>query len=162
MIDIQYTKKKINLFHDRKDEMIKNSLFFAMCFLALLGSFFITARADRNSLVTIGNLTFSLNGICFFKLLTGYNCPVCGMTRCFAYISHGHFIEAYNIGHAGIFVYLLCVFETFYRALRIIFGYSIRVKAIRVIEIILVSITCFMVVFFFIAQFFDPSIIIKN
>lgn len=153
-------KKQIRLFKDPKDEMIKNVLFFSMCFLALLGSFLITARNQQNSIVNIGSFSFEIKGICFFKLFTGYNCPVCGMTRCFAYISHGHFVEAYKIGHAGIFVYLLCVFETIYRALRIIFGYSISFKAVRVIEIVIISVTCFMVAFFFVAQFFDHSLII--
>lgn len=154
-------KKKAVFLKQPRDELIMNIIFFLMCFSAVFVSALITAGSGtQKSTLHLFGSSFRLNGICFFKEITGYNCPVCGMTRCFAFMSHGRFNEAVKIAPAGVPLYILCVFESIYRALRIIFGKFIYKKAIRIAETVLIIIAAASIVFFFIAQFFISSLII--
>lgn len=151
------TDKK--LFKDTHDNLVMNIIFFVMCVSPVIASFFISTNGHA-CVTEIFGLRFPLVGICIFKVVTGYNCPVCGMTRCFSFISHADFISAWHMSHAGITVYLLCVFEAVYRLLRVIFGNLVYRKPVRIIEAILITVTCAAVAFCFIAQFFNRSLIL--
>lgn len=59
---------------------------------------------------------------CFFRLLTGRRCPVCGMTRSFVMLSRFNYAGAFAMNPAGPLLYLLCVFEVPYRAALLIRG----------------------------------------
>lgn len=144
---------------DTHDNLVMNIIFFVMCVSPVIASFFI-ATNGQTCIVDAFGIRFPLAGFCVFKAASGYNCPVCGMTRCFSYMSHGDFINAWHISHAGITVYLLCVFEAIYRLLRVVFGNAVYKRSVRIIEGILITVTCFAVAFFFIAQFFDKSLIV--
>ncbi|MCX7749905.1 MAG: DUF2752 domain-containing protein [Clostridia bacterium] len=52
---------------------------------------------------------------CFFKAATGYNCPVCGMTRSFIYMSAFDLKSAWSMNKAGVLLYLFCVLQVPYR-----------------------------------------------
>ena len=43
--------------------------------------------------------------LCLVKALTGLDCPGCGMTRAFLFISHGHFADAMAMHPASIPAY---------------------------------------------------------
>ena len=45
--------------------------------------------------------------LCFFKHLTGLDCPGCGLTRSFLSLARGHFLDAFHFNAAGPLVYLL-------------------------------------------------------
>ena len=45
--------------------------------------------------------------LCFFKVLTGLDCPGCGLTRSFLALARGHLGEAIRFNAAGPLVYLL-------------------------------------------------------
>lgn len=45
--------------------------------------------------------------LCFFKYLTGFDCPGCGLTRSFLSLARGHFLSAFRYNAAGPFIYLL-------------------------------------------------------
>ncbi len=45
--------------------------------------------------------------LCLFKGLTGLDCPGCGMTRAFFFISRGHFADAAAMNPASIPAYLI-------------------------------------------------------
>jgi hypothetical protein len=44
---------------------------------------------------------FEVPLLCSFRRMTGYNCPGCGMTRSFAFMAHGHVIEAFRMNAIG-------------------------------------------------------------
>ena len=45
--------------------------------------------------------------LCLFKGLTGFDCPGCGMTRAFIFISHGRFADAVSMHPASIPAYAI-------------------------------------------------------
>lgn len=124
-----------------------------LCTAPLAASFL--ASTD-GSLCTFHLFSYAIpfHNICFFKLLTGYRCPVCGMTRCFTFLSHGDIVAAWQMSHSGIAVYLLCVYETIYRFFRALFGRFSYYVLFKFVEKALIGITAAAVAFCFIAQFF--------
>ncbi len=48
--------------------------------------------------------------LCFFKAITGFDCPGCGLVRSFVSISHGELGKAVAYNLLGPFVYLLFFF----------------------------------------------------
>ncbi len=140
-------------------ERALNFSLFILCLFPIVVSALITSDGTLNTLHIL-DFPIPLRGICFFKLLTGYRCPVCGMTRCFSYMSHGQIAEAWHMSHAGIAVYFLCIYECIYRLSRLILGKFKFFKVFKAIETILIVITCFAIVFFFIAQFINTALIV--
>lgn len=57
---------------------------------------------------------------CAFTSTTGYNCPVCGMTRCFVYMSTLNIEAAWEMNKAGVLLYVFCLLQIPYRLLLII------------------------------------------
>ena len=47
--------------------------------------------------------------LCPFKMITGFDCPFCGMTRAFVCIGHCDFISAVKYNPASPFVYLIFI-----------------------------------------------------
>ena len=45
--------------------------------------------------------------LCLVKALTGFDCPGCGMTRAFIFISHGRFADAVAMHPASIPAYAI-------------------------------------------------------
>lgn len=54
---------------------------------------------------------------CIFKTATGYNCPTCGMTRSFVYMSRLDIKAALEMKKAGVLLYIFCVLQFLYRLL---------------------------------------------
>ncbi|MDO8519602.1 MAG: DUF2752 domain-containing protein [Deltaproteobacteria bacterium] len=44
--------------------------------------------------------------LCFFKHLTGWDCPGCGLTRSFLSLARGNLVEAVRFNAAGPLIYL--------------------------------------------------------
>lgn len=137
---------------ERPDEKIKHLVFWLMCSSAIAMSALISTDGTFSSIHIFG-LTVPLRGVCLFRLLTGYRCPVCGMTRCFSYMAHGKIAAAWHMSHAGIPLFLLCSYESIYRLLRLIFGKFRFYKVFKIIETVLIIISCAAVAFFFAVQF---------
>lgn len=146
-----HRKKSISI----SNEKLVNIVLFLLCFFPLAASLFITTDG---SFSTLHFLTISkrLNNICVFKIITGYRCPVCGMTRCFAFMSHGSVINAWHMSHAGVPLYFLCVYECIYRLLRIILSRIPFLKIFMIVEAVFLITVGIAVVFFFAIQFFCP------
>lgn len=142
---------------ERPDDKIKHLVFWLMCSSAIAASACISTDGTFSTIHIFG-LSVPLRGICFFRLFTGYRCPVCGMTRCFSYMAHGKIAAAWQMSHAGIPLFLLCAYESIYRLARLIFRKFRFYKAFIVIEAILIVISCAAVVFFFAAQFVNPNL----
>ncbi|NMB33426.1 MAG: DUF2752 domain-containing protein [Clostridium sp.] len=73
---------------------------------------------DGYAYVKIPGLYFRSVFICPFRLITGHNCPFCGMTRCFASLGCGDFASAFAFNKAGILVYVFCLSEVIRRSVR--------------------------------------------
>lgn len=67
-------------------------------FVAIVG-FCCVASASTE---TVRLFDFRLPAICVFKLITGLDCPGCGMTRALVLAFHGRFYESYLMHIWGI------------------------------------------------------------
>lgn len=137
------------------DEKIMHLTFFLMCTVSLIASVFISTDGSVSALNVFG-FNLPLRGICFFRFLTGYKCPVCGMTRCFVFISHGNIAAAWHYSHAGVPLYFFCIYESIYRLSRLIFGRFTFYNVLKAVEIVFLIIICAAVMFFFLIQFIFP------
>jgi hypothetical protein len=142
----------------KTNELPLQIVFFLLCIIPIAVAMLITTNGSVSTLHIFG-FSEQINNVCLFKLITGYRCPVCGMTRCFAYMSHGNIAAAWHMSHAGVVLYFFCIYESAYRLLRIFVASCSIFKALRAIEIVFLIIVAFCVGFFFVAQFFDPALI---
>lgn len=140
------------------NERAMHLVFFLICIIPLMLSALITTDGTYST-VHFLNLHIPMRGICFFKLATGYRCPVCGMTRSFSYMSHEQIAAAWHMSHAGIAVYLLCIYESIYRFFRLVFLQIKFARVFKIIEIVLLVVTCSSVAFCFIVQFFNTALV---
>ncbi len=62
----------------------------------------------------------AIPGSCFFKYVTGHNCPTCGMTRSFISIGHGRFYDAMKFNIGGILAYVVCISFIVFYAIKLI------------------------------------------
>lgn len=90
---------------------------------------------------------------CIMRLLTGYRCPACGMTRSFIYMSRLHIARAAAMNPAGPLLYGLCAFELPYRSALLIRGGLRHEKVLRIAELLLVMAFFITDITFFIIQF---------
>jgi Protein of unknown function (DUF2752). len=137
----------------RSAERAVQLVFFFLCLSPLAASLFLSTDGTLSTFHLFG-LSLPFRNLCLFRLLTGYRCPVCGMTRCFIYMIHGDPADAWRMSHAGIAVFSLCVYETLYRLFRAVFGKFPHYRLFKGIETALAGVTSAAVAFFFIAQFF--------
>lgn len=142
----------------RFSEKVMHFVFFLLCISPLAVAALLSTDGNFCTFHLFG-LSVPLRGVCFFRLITGYRCPVCGMTRCFTYMSHGNIAAAWHMSHAGVPLYLLCIYESVYRLLLMIFAKFAFYRVFKVIEIVLLVIVCAAVAFFFVAQFVYPAIV---
>jgi hypothetical protein len=135
------------------EERATNLIFFFLCLAPLAASLFFSTNGTLCTFHLFG-MAIPFRNICLFRLLTGYRCPVCGMTRCFTYLSHGNIAAAWQMSPAGVAVFALCVYETCYRFFRAVFGRFTHYNLFKFVEIALIGLTCTAVAFCFVAQFF--------
>lgn len=113
----QQIKNKYN-YNSSSNEPIVNILILILCITPLLISFFL--KTDGQTITY--RITFPLTefGIpCWFKIITGYNCPTCGMTRCFVFMSDFNLNAALKMNPAGVLFYFFLLFQIPYRLLLI-------------------------------------------
>lgn len=90
-------------------------LFFSLAAAPVLFSFLLTTDGALTTLHLPG-VSVPLRTVCALRLLTGWRCPACGMTRAFACLSHGQLARAWEMNPAGVLFYGFCVFEAALRA----------------------------------------------
>lgn len=100
-------------------EHISNIIFFLFSLLPLLASALMSTNGSL-SYLSDGGFQLPFYSLCPFKILTGFNCPFCGMTRSFIYISHFDFKAAWAMNPAGFAVYALFLFEAVVRGILIL------------------------------------------
>lgn len=141
----------------KSNEKSVHIVLFLLCLFPLAASLFITTDGSFSTLHFFA-ISKRINNICIFKIFTGYRCPVCGMTRCFAFMSHGSIVNAWHMSHAGVALYFLCIYECIYRFMRIIFARIPFLKVFMKLEAVFLITVGIAVVFFFVIQFFCPSL----
>lgn len=152
----------------RRDRFAVDATFFLLCFLPLAGSLLLTTDGAVSTLHLFG-ASVPLRTVCVFRLFTGYRCPVCGMTRCFAYMAHGNLPAAWRMSHAGVPLFVFCIFESAYRLLLLALSFAARplpapagvfLRVCRAAEAAGLAAVCAGVAFFFAAQFFAPALVL--
>mgnify|MGYP000954417987 CR=1 FL=1 len=114
MINTKPAKNRYN----SHDEPIINILILILCITPLLISFFLTT--DGQTITYRIPFPLTKFGIpCWFKMITGYNCPTCGMTRCFVYLSNFNLNGALIMNPAGVLLYFFLLLQIPYRLLLI-------------------------------------------
>ena len=73
-------------------------------------------------------------GICLFHRLTGLECPLCGMTRAFYAISHGHFVQALHFNILSLAVYFFLAGMLIHDILHVAVGIRIPTRALVRVE----------------------------
>lgn len=53
--------------------------------------------------------------LCFWRQLTGIDCPGCGLTRCFVSMAHGQFDAAWHYNPLGTVLFVLVVIQIPFR-----------------------------------------------
>jgi hypothetical protein len=105
------------------------------------------------SYLNVFGRNITLSTFCFFKALTGFKCPACGMTRSFIYMSHLNIAAAAKESISGIFVYFLCIFEAVYRLIRVHIDPLPGQKIFAIAEKIFLVIVSLAIIIYFVSQF---------
>jgi hypothetical protein len=79
----------------------------------VIASLVLQIRAPEQ--VVLPLVEVELPGVCSYKQLLGIDCPGCGLTRCFVSMAHGDFARAWQYNPAGIYLFLVVVFQIPYR-----------------------------------------------
>jgi hypothetical protein len=69
--------------------------------------------------VVVPIVGISLPDTCFFKCLTGYGCPGCGLTRCFISLAHGEPERAWDFNPGGFVLFAVVAAQIPYRMIQI-------------------------------------------
>jgi len=134
------------------NETIIHVTFLLLCLIPILVSFFLTTNGSFTA-VRFSGMRYKIGLQCIFKASTGYNCPSCGMTRAFVYMSGFNVSDAMQMSRAGALLYVFCLTQIVYRSLRIftqktpIPGYLFWVQAIFLVFIGVIDLMDFVVQF---------------
>jgi Protein of unknown function (DUF2752) len=88
-----------------------------LCVFALMLAF---GLAGSTSTETIRLLGYPIPPLCTFKMLTGFDCPGCGLTRAFVFALHGQFYASYMMHIWGIPLALFVLIQIPYRLFLIV------------------------------------------
>lgn len=125
---------------------ITNLIILIFCLLPILVSFSMKTNGTIVK-ISIFGLNPDYNTFCIFKFFTHYNCPTCGMTRCFIYMSHFDLSKALVMKLSGVLLYLFFIFQIFLRIFLVIFNIS-EPKLLKTQIFIIILILCLILVEF--------------
>jgi uncharacterized membrane protein len=93
-------------------------------------------------------------GICILHKLTGLECPLCGMTRAFYAISHGHFTQAVHFNALSLALYFCLAVLLLHDSLQLLTGVRIPILALlkRQEPLFYISVCFFIGTAYFIAR----------
>ena len=139
-------KKSFNINHE-------NQYHFIILLLALFIIIFSFLLRIRESHIALPIVNYEFGSTCLFKLITRYNCPMCGMTRSFVSISHYDFTSALHYNLGSFLLYSICVLNIPYR-IAMIKGFNVlKYKAVRYLVYASFILTLFAVSINFVIQF---------
>jgi hypothetical protein len=79
----------------------------------------VLSLGERPGQVVVPLINRSLPPLCQMKLLTGLDCPGCGLTRSFIALAHGQFVESFRFNPAGPLWFACIALQIPYQALQI-------------------------------------------
>ena len=97
------TPRPIRVESSVRGDVILHVLFLSMSTVVLLMSCLMSN--DGGSRVFLPGFQTAIPSMCSTRVLTGIDCPGCGLTRAFISISHGRFFEAWQFNPASFAVY---------------------------------------------------------
>ncbi len=98
--------------------MLFHAIFLTLSTVVILLAFFL--RTEGETVVTIPFLDAPLPPLCLFQHFTGFDCPGCGLTRCFISVAHGRFQNAWYYNPGGIALFFFVAAQIPYRAVQIV------------------------------------------
>ncbi len=101
------------------NDLVLHVVLLLLCLIPVLLSFVLATNGNTTSLRFPAPVQ-EFGTACVFKIATGYNCPACGMTRCFVYMSSLNVAAAWSMNKAGVLLYFFCIMQLPYRLLMII------------------------------------------
>ncbi len=93
----------------RRAQIKANAALLVVCSAVLLASLLLEVRDSGG--VAVPGLEPSLPGSCLFQRLTGWDCPGCGLTRCFISLAHGRPRQAAHYNPAGIVFFAVVLLQ---------------------------------------------------
>ena len=89
-----------------------------------------------SALITPGTEVLTLSGyelppMCAYKILFGFECPGCGMTRSFSFMGHFDFGAAWGMNRLGPLLWIMVAVQIPYRTVRLLRQYSDHIRASR-------------------------------
>jgi hypothetical protein len=86
--------------------------------IAALGVLLVAAllRVEEGASVVIPFVNRTLPELCYWRIMTGMECPGCGLTRCFIAAAHGDLAAAWSYNPIGVLLFAGVVFQIPYRA----------------------------------------------
>lgn len=103
------------------NDSILHLVLLLLCLVPLSASFILAT--DASAVYFRFDIPEYLNILqlpCVFKAATGYDCPACGMTRCFIFMNRLDIADAYSMNKAGVLLWFFCIFQVAYRSLLLI------------------------------------------
>jgi hypothetical protein len=101
----------------QRGDVILHVLFLSMASVVLLMSCLM--RSDGRSQVFLPGFQSAIPSMCSTRVLTGIDCPGCGLTRAFISISHGKFHQAWKFNPASFAVYSFVAMQIPWHAIQL-------------------------------------------
>ncbi len=85
--------------------------------IASLGVLVVAAvlRIEEGASVVIPVVNRTLPELCYWRIMTGMECPGCGLTRCFIAAAHGDLASAWSFNPIGVLLFAAVVLQIAYR-----------------------------------------------
>ena len=91
-------------------------------FLAIFGSIVVAAFVLVPSPDSVSFFGMEIPTVCQFKVVTGYPCPGCGLTRSFCFMARGAFKTAFDANWFGPPMYVFVAAQVPYRIFTLVRG----------------------------------------
>src|SRR5207244_2117770 len=86
----------------------------ALCSGAIILACLLSVRGQTQIVLPIVQL--ALPELCMARLLTGFGCPGCGLTRCFVPLAPGGLASAWSYNPAGLWLFAIMAFQIPFRS----------------------------------------------
>ncbi len=119
-----YNQPQKPIFFPNEGDMSEELILSGLALIVILISLWIEMNPDGD---LIARAPFSgkeilLPDLCWFKAITGFPCPGCGLTRSFVAMGHMNPVDSFCYNPAGPVLFLLFMAQAPYRTVRMIFS----------------------------------------
>ncbi len=104
----------------KRNNLLLHIVWLIICLLPIICSFLLIT--DGQVVAFRFHNNYEVGVPCVFKTITGYNCPSCGGTRSFVYMSRFSLLSAWNLSKAATMLYILMALQIPYRIVLIARG----------------------------------------